>query len=538
MKESFVAIFILLLITAAGLYIRLDAVAEPIWLDECHTAWTVDADTAVEVADRAADGNQPPLYFWLVWLATQGFGLSELSLRIVSIVSGMGLLVTATWFAKVLTDRWSAAVLVAGLIAFDGQFIYYASEARSYALVQLLGLVQAVAFWCTLKVNGRALNSEWQGASRRFVAIEPAASALPLIFTRLALPVWTILSALLLYCHYTSVWIIAAEVLMMICVSIKQKAFPTGFTVASVLVAASLIPRFWNVSMVFARRSNWGPVSSRARLWTDVEPWLVYWLLIPVGFLLAAWLVRMASQSSERRKENQLPNWLLNTWLLVWAISGPLGIAMVDWMQIAPMALLRYSAVCWVAMALFAANCLRLYSPRMSWVVAIAILLSSFFGNWWASELVSDQKLPTFRGEDWVTTVSQISDSDSDQPVFQLADVIEDIDSLTITDKRFNDYLQFPLRGANAVSEQDLISNGRQLFVIPTWSVEFTQQHLEAIREADGCWLVVRGDLDYAVIVPGILEKYLKESIEFRLLPNEQMPFDKVHLIRVRTLGD
>jgi len=60
MKESFVAIFILTLITAAGLYIRFDAAAEPIWLDECHTAWAVDTDSASEVAARAADGNQPP----------------------------------------------------------------------------------------------------------------------------------------------------------------------------------------------------------------------------------------------------------------------------------------------------------------------------------------------------------------------------------------------------------------------------------------------------------------------------------------------
>jgi len=40
-------------------------------------------------------------------------------------------MVAAPLFAKALTDRWSAAVLVAGLIAFDGFFIYHASEARS-----------------------------------------------------------------------------------------------------------------------------------------------------------------------------------------------------------------------------------------------------------------------------------------------------------------------------------------------------------------------------------------------------------------------
>jgi len=190
---------------------------------------------------------------------------------------------------------------------------------------------------------------------------------LSLIFGNLALPAWTILSVLLLYCHYTSIWIIAVEVQVIAVLSAKRMAFPKGFVVAAVLVAASLLPRFWNVSMVYARRSNWGAVSSRQQLWSDVEPWLVHWLLIPAGFLLAAWLVRMAFQpqvnsSPEKQTENELPDWLLNSWLFLWAVLGPLGIAFADWLQIAPMALLRYSAVCWIAAALFAANSLKLYS--------------------------------------------------------------------------------------------------------------------------------------------------------------------------------
>jgi len=142
------------------------------------------------------------------------------------------------------------------------------------------------------------------------------------------------------------------------------------------------------------------------------------------------------------------------------------------------------------------------------------------------------------RGEDWVTTIAQLSDSDAKLPVFQLADVIEDIDAFSNTEQRFQNYLQFPIRGADAILDQDPFADGRELFVVPTWNVQFTKQQIDAVRDGGGCWLIVRGDSDYAVIVPGILEQYLKSPIEFKFLPNENMSFDEVHLIRVRTLND
>ena len=512
MKEPYFAIVVLLLIVGTGIVIRFDGAAEPIWLDECHTAWTVDTDSLQTVTGRAADGNQPPFYFVWVWVATQAFGLSEFSLRVVSLISGIGLLVAAPWFAKTMTGRWSAAALVAALIAFDGQFIFYAGEARSYAMIQLLGLLQGFVFWRMLPCRSSDLKvTKW-------------------------LFVWTLLSVILLYSHYTSLWIIAAESLVMIIVWVWSRRFPKKFLIALLAVALSLIPLFWNVSMVFERRSNWGPVSSLNQWWIDVEPWLVYWLLLPAGFAIAGWLMRIANPEmflvSNSDSESEIPNWLLNTWLLLWAVSGPLSIAIVDALQIAPMSLLRYSAVCWVAMALFAGNCLKHFPPKLSWVAAAAIFGSSLFGSWWAQELVALRQLPTFRSEDWVTTVSQLSNST--EPVFQLADVIEDIDSISETDPRFQQYLQFPIRGAEAIYGSDLFTDGRQLFVIPTWNIQFTKEHLAAIRDAGGCWLVVRGEFDYALLVPGELERYLDDPIEFKVIPNESMPFAEVHLIRVR----
>ena len=181
--------------------------------------------------------------------------------------------------------------------------------------------------------------------------------------------------------------------------------------------------------------------------------------------------------------------------------------------------------------AIFATLPLKLASIRVSWIVAAIILASNFYGNWWAQELRSFKQFPTFRDEDWVATATALANLNSSEPVFQLADVIEDIDALTIEDVRFQEYLLFPLRGAEAMQG---CYRQPEVSVLPTWNVQFTSEHLDSIRDAKGCWLIVRGDLDYALIIPDVLEQHLRQSIEFKFIPNEQMPQSRVHLIRVR----
>ena len=182
-------------------------------------------------------------------------------------------------------------------------------------------------------------------------------------------------------------------------------------------------------------------------------------------------------------------------------------------------------------MALFATMPLKFASERVSWVIALIILGSSFFGNWWAEELVGFKRLPIFRDEDWVSTVSELAESNSSEPIFQFADVIEDIDALSIPDERFQEYLLFPIRGANAVHGSTF---QQRVVALPTWNPQFTAEHLNWIRDAKGCWLIVRGEVDYALILPETLEDHLGQSIEFKFIPNERKPDSQVHLIRVR----
>jgi hypothetical protein len=512
MNESRITWVLLILIIACGIFIRFDAATEPMWLDECHTAWTVDAEAVAEVTARAADGNQPPLYFLVVWGITNAIGLSEFSLRLVSLIASSGVLILAPLWARKLTNRWSAAILVAGLVAFDGQFIYYATEARSYAMVQLVGLIQAIFFW-------RALHRETRTATSFF-----------------DIAAWTLFSIALPLIHYTSVWVLIAEGLVLLIACFLRRQVPLKFLVAGFVIGAAIISRWQDVATVFERRSNWSTVSSTGQLWLDVEPWLVHWVLIPMGFAFAAWLLKFIQPgANETPKENQ-QGLILWIWIGVWALIGPAGIAIADWTGVAPLSLVRYSIVSWIAIAVFASLCLRMFAPSVAWVVAGIVLLSSFFGNWWAAELVETGRLPIFRSEDWVTTVSQLAESDSSEPILQLGDVLEDIDAMTNRDARFQRYLTFPLLGADAIQGGKL--DHARISAVPTWNFGLDGNQCRSVHKAKGCWLVVRGELDYALIIPQELEDCCVFETEFKFIPNERMPNSQVHLIRVRLKAD
>src|SRR4029078_9783321 len=67
--------------------LRIQPLGESLWLDELHTAWCA-VGPLDEVAQRAASGNQAPLFFWLEWFLFGVLGPAEISLRLMSLLSG------------------------------------------------------------------------------------------------------------------------------------------------------------------------------------------------------------------------------------------------------------------------------------------------------------------------------------------------------------------------------------------------------------------------------------------------------------------
>ena len=129
-----------------SLFFRLPLLGESLWVDELHTAWVV-ADSPQVIPERAAMGNQSPLYFWGVWAWLQASGMHEWSLRFPSLLAG----VFAVGLVTFLAHRWTKDILLAigmGFIASLAiDWIFFATEARTYALVQAVAIAQVIVAW-------------------------------------------------------------------------------------------------------------------------------------------------------------------------------------------------------------------------------------------------------------------------------------------------------------------------------------------------------------------------------------------------------
>ena len=86
------------------------------------------------------------MYFFIVKVIVTIIGHSELSLRLLSVLSGVGLVLASFFVVMRLTGNRIAALLSAWLVAIDPYFVEYSQEARPYAFLQLAGLIQLSLF--------------------------------------------------------------------------------------------------------------------------------------------------------------------------------------------------------------------------------------------------------------------------------------------------------------------------------------------------------------------------------------------------------
>jgi hypothetical protein len=132
----------------AGLAIAQWAAARPLWLDEEMIAINLRDRSLVDLAGPLWLGQSAP-FGWLAlqrWV-TQLFGTSELALRSVPVLFGLGTLATALWIGRRWMGPLGAAVLV--LLCVFGQWIsFYALELKPYSADIFWSLLlPALAAW-------------------------------------------------------------------------------------------------------------------------------------------------------------------------------------------------------------------------------------------------------------------------------------------------------------------------------------------------------------------------------------------------------
>ncbi|MHB1699820.1 MAG: glycosyltransferase family 39 protein [Acidobacteriaceae bacterium] len=168
--EAGVSAAVLVCVFLLGTGVRMwNLTYQSLWFDEGYTVVLAQSATWhqfwVRFGNYTTSEHLQPLYYVLIFLWTRVAGTSDFALRFPSAIFSAGSVV-ALWFAlRGQASAWLANVACAGL-AVSSFSLYYAQEARPYAMLQLLSFT-LFAVWMTQQRRGRgeseARSDVWLG---------------------------------------------------------------------------------------------------------------------------------------------------------------------------------------------------------------------------------------------------------------------------------------------------------------------------------------------------------------------------------------
>lgn len=149
-------IFIILII---GLVMRFVQINQSLWLDEAIGAIAAKNFSYTHlITDFLKSDNHPPLYYLVLKFWTSVFGYSEISLRLPSILFGLGTIYLTYLIAKTITKSKYIPIVAAFLVSISSFFIYYSQEARMYAMAAFLA---SLAIYAYIKLLRKSNNYWW-----------------------------------------------------------------------------------------------------------------------------------------------------------------------------------------------------------------------------------------------------------------------------------------------------------------------------------------------------------------------------------------
>ncbi|MDA1053779.1 MAG: glycosyltransferase family 39 protein [Planctomycetota bacterium] len=439
--------------------LRLWQIDESLWLDELHTAWAVSA-SPIEIVERAQIGNQSPLYFYLPWATTSLCGMSEWALRLPSLVAGIGLVAFAYGLTYQFTSSRTAASACAILAAMDHNFLFYATEARPYACVQLVAAVQLFGFW---KLQ------ESSTLRRRFAFVAS--------------------SALLFYLHYTAILLVAGEVVYLFAWRRANASEYSGRKLAIDLlcVAALMLPAAVHVFDIGTRRNAWATLIKDTS-WLPPVHWfsLVSYVAVPSSICLVGVLVRRMRRDSEGRRFEWRLAYLLACWLGV-----PLGVVwLLTVTKLAPLYLGRYVIGAALAPVLFAGLCVGVWENRRSRLVVAGVFIAfTFSTSGMIQQLRNDGRLFGDRAENWRDAVAYVNDWTWDKPVFVRSGLLEADRLVTDDSEMLRAYCVLPVTSIYRIDRPD--SEIRPLTT--RGSGTLTEEDVRLVEASGSAWFIING---------------------------------------------
>jgi hypothetical protein len=453
-----------LAVVTLGLVLRVAQIDTSLWIDELHTAWTAAGDAA-DVGPRARIGNNSPLYFYVAWATTQVLGMNEPVLRIPSVVAGTLLIPLVFVAALGWTNSRSAGLLAASLVAIDSHFLFYAQEARPYALVQLVGLFQVMAFW----------KSTQRPTPQNRV-------------------VWILLTSLVFHLHYTGLLLVTGELAYyFLAKTVLRRQFEyagTQLLIDLVLTGLLCSPAVPHVLQVAARRNNWALFVPRSPPWTllTIFPLSLYVAVPAAAALLVATVRKVRRQQPLLVGVRPAPLLLVCCWLFV-----PLAIAwLTTYTDIARIFFRRYVVALSAAPPILSAMIVALIPQRIPRIGAALVVLAVATGmigpirQW-----MHDGRFVRRGEEDWRAAVQWVNAEQPTPclPVLVWPGLIE-ADALRAgNDPRMKAYCLLPVTGI-----YELKSCNGGIFPLPNSDAgRLTPGQRQRVVNQRGAWLVVRG---------------------------------------------
>lgn len=493
---------VLALLTLLAAAPRLTDAGHSLWLDELHTSWVV-AGAWSDIPDRAAAGNYPPLYFWLLWPLVQVFGQSEVVLRSLSLAAGVALVPVGWWAAWRLTGCGGAALFAALLFATDrASGIWFSQEARPYALVMLLSVVQIVLFHAAATTGDR-----WKRVG--FILVAAAA----------------------FYLHYTSLLLISGQLAWF---AGRWLAGGDGRESSSayrardllldlVILALFCLPALPHLLEIGARREQWAQ-------FIEQRPFQEVFTIFPVaaylaGPALAAVLVcRLISRGAsgdDRAATGQSGGdpWRSAGALLVCSLFVPLSVAWAaTWYDQARLFFPRYLLTSFVCLPLLSAWLLTTFRSAGRAAFGITALFCVQFSGGPLQSYLDYGDLSGHFTEDWRAAVELVNQSAGDgAPVFLDARLIEG-ESLRSgpPDEALRLYLMFPLRGIYALERPE------QATPLPPWQPPATDPfglgpYLEMLRTQREVWFLIRERAPAEFVADELLVWLTRQRIDARI---------------------
>lgn len=142
---------LLISILAFGLIIRLINLNQSLWLDEAINILAVQNYSFFDLITGYLKGDfHPPGWSVILWLWTQIFGISEVSIRMPSVIFGVLTIFIVYLIGKKLLSE-KLGIIAALLICLNPLHIFYSQEARMYSMATLAVSINILLFIKYLK---------------------------------------------------------------------------------------------------------------------------------------------------------------------------------------------------------------------------------------------------------------------------------------------------------------------------------------------------------------------------------------------------